>query len=155
MKDIYLFLDNIRSAYNVGAIFRTAEAVGVKKIYLAGISGVEKFSDTVKLNPKVEKTALEGINLNWEYVADPLTKLSELKSRGVQIVSLELTPKSIDFRKMNYQFPLCLVVGHERVGVNDKINQIADQVVQIPMKGKGRSLNVAIATAIALYEISR
>lgn len=152
-KEIYLLLDNIRSVYNVGSIFRTAEAAGVEKIYLAGISGVEKFSNTVQLNPKVAKTALEGIKVPWEYVADPLEKLIEMKKAGIQLVSLELTAKSVDYRKAEYKFPLCLVVGHEREGVDDKINQIADLIIQIPMLGAGKSLNVSIATAVALYNL--
>lgn len=153
MKNIYILVDNVRSLHNVGSIFRTAEAVGVKKIFLSGISGIEKFGDTVKLNPRLEKTALEGLNLPWEYSEDALTKLIELKKSGVQIVSLELTPKSVDYRKASYKFPLCLVVGHETLGVSDEINKIADLVIQIPMLGKGKSLNVSVATAIALYQI--
>ena len=61
MKEIYILLDNVRSIYNVSLIFRTAEAIGVKEIYLTGISGVEKFGEKVNLNPKVAKTSLEGI----------------------------------------------------------------------------------------------
>lgn len=152
-KEIYLLLDNIRSAYNVGAIFRTAEAVGVKKIYLSGISGVEKFSDTVKLNPKVAKTALEGINVPWEYTENTIEKLNALKNKGVQIVSLELTEKSVDYKKANYKFPLCLVVGHEREGVSSQVNEIADLIIQIPMQGIGKSLNVSVALAVALFNL--
>lgn len=153
MKEIYILLDNVRSIFNVGSIFRTAEAVGVKKIYLAGISGVEKFGETIKLNPRVEKTALEGLKVPWEYTEDSLTKLKELKDSGVQVVSLELTESSVDFRKASYSFPLCLVVGHERQGISDEINEVADLIIQIPMKGEGKSLNVSVATAVALYEI--
>lgn len=153
MKEIYLLLDNIRSLYNVGAIFRTADASRVSKIYLSGISGVEKFGTEVRLHPKLHKTALAGIEVPWEYVDEPLLKLKELKKQGVQLVSLEITEKSLDFRKAEYKFPLCLVVGHETLGVNDEINQMADVVIKIPMLGKGTSMNVSVATGIALYEI--
>lgn len=154
MKEIYVLIDNVRSIYNVGSIFRTCEAVKVKKIFLCGISGVEKFGDTVKLNPRLAKTALEGINTPWEYAKDSLTKIQELKKSKIQIVALELTPKSVDFRKANYEFPLCLVVGHETLGISNKINAMAGLLIQIPMKGKGKSLNVSVATAVALYQIT-
>ena len=153
-KEVYILLDSVRSLYNVGSIFRTADAVGVKKIYLAGISGVEKFGETVKLNPRLAKTALEGLNVPWEYCEDAATKLKGLKKDGVQIVSLELTPKSVDYKSANYKFPLCLVVGHETLGVRDEINELAASIIHIPMLGKGKSLNVSIAAAIALYEIN-
>lgn len=152
-KDFYLLIDNVRSVYNVGSIFRTAEAVGVKKIFLGGISGVEKFGTSVKINPKIAKTALEGINLPWEHSENSFEKIKALKKEGIGIVSLEILPESVDFRQAKYQFPLCLVVGHERFGVDEQINHIADQTIQIPMFGGGKSLNVAVAAAVALYQI--
>lgn len=154
MKEIYLLIDNVRSLYNVGSIFRTSEAVGVKKIFLCGISAIEKFGETVRLNPRLAKTALEGLMVPWEYSENSLTKLKKLQKDGVQIVVLELTPKSVDFRKASYKFPLCLVVGHETLGVSSEINRMADLLIQIPMQGKGKSLNVAVATAVALYEFT-
>jgi len=152
-KDIYLFLDSIRSLYNVGAILRTAEAVGVKKVFLGVYSGIERIGNKVQLHPKLAKTALDGLTVDWEFVENPLEKLKHLKKQGFQIVSLEQTPSSLHYKKALYKFPLCLVVGHEREGVNPQINSISDLIVSIPMFGKGKSLNVSVATGIALYEI--
>lgn len=152
-RSVYILLDDVRSAYNVGSIFRTAEAVGVSKILLSGISGVEKFGNSVKLNPRVSKTALEGKSVPWEYTENPIKTLKQLKADGVKIVSLELTPQSQNFNEASYNFPLCLVVGHEREGVKEEINDLADLKIQIPMFGKGKSLNVSVAAAIALYRI--
>lgn len=152
-KEIYVLLNNVRSLYNVGAIFRTAEAADVKKIYLTGISGVEKFGQVAKLHPKVSKTALEGIKIPWEYQEDPIDLIKRLKENSVQIVSLELTEASVPYNKADYKFPLCLVVGHETRGVDGEINNLADLVVQIPMLGEGKSLNVSVATAVALYHL--
>lgn len=149
--ELYLFLDNVRSAYNVGSIFRTAEAFAIKKIYLGGISGIERFGNQVKLHPKVLKTALAGKIVPWEHVTDPIKKLSELKSSGVNIISLEISSDSTDIKNLKLKDPTCLVVGHEITGVEQGINSLANQKIKIPMYGKGKSLNVSVATGIALY----
>jgi tRNA G18 (ribose-2'-O)-methylase SpoU len=155
VKELYLLVDNVRSVYNVGSIFRTCGAVGISKIFLSGISGVEKFGQKVRLHPKVLKTALDGANVPWEYCADPVKKLKKLKEMSVEIISLEITDKSQNYTKVKYSTPLCLVVGHERSGVQDSLLKAADKIISIPMMGKGKSLNVSVATGVALFEIRR
>jgi tRNA G18 (ribose-2'-O)-methylase SpoU len=150
-KEVYVLLDSVRSLYNVGSIFRTAEAAGVKKIFLSGISGVERIGDKIFLHPKLRKTALEGLSMDWEYVENPSVKIRELQKTGVQVVSLELTPESKAYNKVSYSFPVCLIVGHEREGVSNKMNELADEKVYIEMSGKGKSLNVSVAAAIELF----
>lgn len=152
---MYILINSVRSLHNVGAIFRTAEAVEIEKIFLGGYSGVVRVGDKYELNPKLKKTALEGINLPWEHCPDALNKIAELKKQGVKVVALELAANSIPYTDIKYDNNTCLVVGHERDGVETNILNIADKVVHIPMHGQGKSLNVAVATSILLYEINR
>lgn len=151
--EIYLLINNVRSLYNIGSIFRTADAVGITKIFLGGYSGVAKIGQKTDLHPKLSKTALAGINIDWEHCPNTLTKISELKRNGVKIYSLELTDKAISYDQTKYDFPLCLVVGHERDGVDQEIIEQSDETIYIPMNGAGKSLNVSVATAVAFYEI--
>lgn len=152
-KELYILLDSVRSLYNVGSILRISEAIGVRKVFLGGISGIERIGEKIQLHPRLKKTALVGIDIDWEYVEYPIEKLKELKSKGIQIVSLELTSQSIDYTKATYKFPLCLVVGHERLGVGSEISKFSDQIIFIPMHGKGKSLNVSVAAAVALFHL--
>jgi len=144
----YVLLNNIRSLYNVGSVFRTADGAGVDKIILTGITA----------NPprkEISKTALGAEDtVPWEYIEYPDDAIKKLKSQGFQIVVLEQTEKSIDYKKAQYTFPVCLVIGHEREGVESEILQQADFIVQIPMHGRKESLNVSVAFGIVAYEIS-
>lgn len=155
MAGVSILINKVRSLYNVGSIFRIADAAGVEKIYLGGYSGITKVGERVELHPKLSKTALSGISVPWEHVPDPIDLIKKLKQEDYQIVSLELTDRSIVYTKANYPKPLCIIVGHERDGVNTKFLKQSDQVVHIPMLGKGKSMNVAIATGILVYEINR
>lgn len=184
-NDLYLVLDNIRSILNVGAIFRTADAVGVKKIYLCGITAyptnkiikridkvdispiiadengnaIIEYSPSKKcfeefLNNKIAKTALASLNsVEWEYFSSTKEAILKLKKDNINIISLEQNKHSIDYRIGNYKQPLAIVVGHERIGINNEILDISNQIVQIPMFGVGKSLNVATATGIILYKV--
>lgn len=153
---IYLVLDNIRSLYNVGSIFRLADAAAVAEIYLCGISGVEKIGDKVWLNPKLKKSALSGFDsVKWRYFETTEEAIQELKSKRVKVVVVELTDKSKNYLEVSYSQPLALVVGHETDGIDDEIIKVADEVVEIPMLGKGTSLNVSLSLTIVLYEVLR
>jgi tRNA G18 (ribose-2'-O)-methylase SpoU len=144
---IYGFLDNIRSLYNVGSIFRTADGVRLNKLYLTGITGYPPRSE-------IEKTALGAIEIvPWEYSDKPITVIKNLKKEGVKIVVLEQTFQSIPFQSVNYEYPTCLVVGNEVFGVHQDIIDLADTAVEIPMYGCKQSLNVTIAFGIVIYEM--
>ncbi len=148
-KEIYLILNNIRSAYNVGSIFRTADAVGVAKVYLCGYTPTPE-------NPQVAKTSLGAErSVNWKHCAQAWRLVDELKSKGVNIVALEQAEASRDYKKLKPKFPLAVVVGHERAGVEVSLLKRADSVWYIPMRGKKESLNVAVATGIFLYSLSK
>lgn len=146
-QELRVVLDNIRSGENVGSILRTADAVGVRRVYLCGITPTPP-------HPKVTKAALGAEkSVPWEYHKQTWRLLTKLKIAGAQIVVVEQSPNSIDYRKLKPRFPLALVVGNEVHGLNKKILSLADKIIEIPMYGKKESLNVAVATGVALYKI--
>lgn len=146
-NEVYLILDNIRSMYNVGAIFRTADAARVKKMFLCGITATPP-------RKEIEKTALKTVDsVPWEYSNNIIDVINDLKSKKVQIVALEQTNQSVDYRQFNFKKPIAIIVGHETMGVDDKALGLCDASIEIPMYGVANSLNVATATGIILYQI--
>ena len=146
-NEIYFVLDNIKSMLNVGAIFRTADALRVKKIYLCGITATPP-------RRKIFKTSMGAVEwVDWEYCETTLEAVAKLKKEDVQIVALEQTNKSINYKKASYKKPLAIVLGHEKNGVSDEVLKISDIAVEIPMYGKANSLNVATSAGIIGYEV--
>lgn len=147
---IHIVLDNIRSVFNVGSIFRSADGAGsVQKIYLCGMT-------TPIDNPKLEKTALGATDMvDSEHYDSTQEALTELRARNIPIYSVELTEDAQDFQKVEYPKELALVFGHEKDGINQNILQESDKKIYIPMRGKKESLNVANCASIILYEITR
>jgi len=147
-RPIRVLLDNIRSLYNVGSIFRTSDAVGIEKLYLCGITGTPPRAEIHKAALGSEKSVV------WEYAADPIPVINQLKKEGFHIVILEHTDSGEMFHQATYKYPLCLVLGHEITGVSDEIVAAADAAIEIPMVGVKQSLNVAVAYGIAIYKIA-
>jgi len=147
-KKIYLVLDNIRSAENVGSIFRTADAAGVAKIFLCGITPKPPRKD-------IDKAAVGAVDfIEWEYAESAKSKVESLKQAGVQIVALEQNSRSIPYNQLHInKEPIAMVVGNEKEGVSREVLELTDQIIEIPMLGKKNSLNVAVATGVALFEI--
>jgi tRNA G18 (ribose-2'-O)-methylase SpoU len=144
---VFTLLDNIRSLYNVGAIFRTADAVRLGKLYLTGITGSPP-------RKEIDKTALGAVTtVPWEYRPDALPLFQELKRSGMPMVVLEHTSESQLYTEFQPTFPLCLVVGNEVFGVQDKLVELADAAIEIPMYGSKQSLNVTIAYGIVIYHL--
>jgi 23S rRNA (guanosine2251-2'-O)-methyltransferase len=144
-NEVYLVLDNIRSVHNVGAIFRTADATRVKKIFLCGITPHPPRVD-------LEKTALGTIeHLPWEHCKSAKLKVKNLKRNGIQIVALEQTDASIDYRQFKYKKPCAIVLGNEVEGIDDDVLALCDGVIDIPMYGIANSLNVTTTAGIVLY----
>lgn len=140
-------LNSIRSLYNVGTIFRTADGIGVEKLWLCGITGYPPQSG-------IAKTALGAEeNVPWEYRKDILTLLRELKAKGYQIVLLEQMSGSVAHEEFNPSAPVCLVVGNEVSGISDELVTLCDQAVEIAMDGIKNSLNVGVAFGIIGYHI--
>ncbi|MBN1494668.1 RNA methyltransferase [Candidatus Peregrinibacteria bacterium] len=144
---IYIIADNIRSLYNVGAIFRTSDGILAEKIYLCGMTGIPP-------RREIQKTSLGACEVvPWEYRENSVSAIKELKKKGVQIVALELTHSSQNYADTEFEFPCALIVGHEINGINDEIMQYVDKAIDIPMLGRANSLNVATAFGIAAYQI--
>lgn len=147
MDKFVVICDDIRSLFNVGSVFRTADAVGVDRIYLCGITGRPGRDKT---DEKLSKVALGAEKIvSWEYRKQSWRLLDELKAQGFQIVSLELTPESINYVDFKPQFPLALVIGNEVEGVKPSLLKRSDRLIQIPMRGQKESLNVSVAFGIA------
>lgn len=146
---IYIILEDIRSAFNVGAFFRTADAAGVEKIYLTGITPTPE-------HPKVAKTALGSPqNVNWEYNRDINHIIDKLKEQNTPIVAAEITDNSIEYTKFNFPKPIAIVFGNEITGICPNTLKKSDAIVHIPMNGIKESLNVEVSFGIIVYEIIR
>jgi tRNA G18 (ribose-2'-O)-methylase SpoU len=144
-----VLLDNVRSLYNVGAFFRTADAAGLEKLYLCGITGRP---------PKraISKTALGAEEtVPWEYNWDPLPLLDAIRERGAEIAAVETTVHAVDLFDWQPRFPVCVVFGHEVDGIRPEVSALCDTHVRIPMLGMKHSLNVATAGGVVIYELLR
>lgn len=140
---ITVILNDIRSPFNVGAIFRTAESFGVSEIILSGIT------PTPETNTKVFKTS-KSAEVCYSYTDDIIAKIKELKQKGVTIFSLEKSSNSKSIKDVKISKPICLVVGNEEFGVQKEILELSNEIVHITLFGKKNSINVAVATGIAL-----
>jgi tRNA G18 (ribose-2'-O)-methylase SpoU len=152
-RELYLILPNIRSNHNVGSIFRTAEAAGVKKNYLTGYTPrpVDQFGRT---NTALAKVALGAEKtLAWEYQPSAVTLINRLKKTGLKIVALEQASNSVDYRHFKPTWPMALVLGEEVEGLPPNLLKLADQVIEIPMLGQKESLNVSVAAGLAIYRL--
>ncbi len=152
-RSLTLILDNIRSAYNVGAIFRTADGIGVRKLYLCGITPNPNQSEGVV------KTALGAERLiPWEYQPNGLMVARDLRAKGLNLIALERTADAHlinDYRPDPFdKRGIALVLGNEKVGVDPGILNLCDKVLSLPMMGKKASLNVAVAFGAAAYWLS-
>jgi tRNA G18 (ribose-2'-O)-methylase SpoU len=147
---IYVLLDNIRSLYNVGSIFRTSDGALVRKLYLCGFTPHPP-------RKEIEKTALGATaTVPWEYHRNPLDPLRTLKQQGVRICVLEQTTSSIPYTSVTREaFPLCLVIGNEITGVSPEVIAEGDLAAEIPMHGTKQSLNAAVAYGVAVFELLR
>jgi len=148
--EIHIILDNIRSAFNVGSIFRSADGAGsVKKIYLCGMT-------TDVNNPKLDKTALGATEMiPSEHYDETIEAIEEIRELGIPIYAVELTDDAQHFQKIKYPSKVALLFGHEKRGVGNEILKRVDKKVYIPMRGLKESLNVANCASIILYEITR
>lgn len=143
--DLYLILDNIRSRENVGSIFRTADAVGIKHIYLCGITPTPP-------HEKIAKTSLGAENyIPWSYIRDTWRIVTRLKKEGISVIGLELTRDSVSAFNLKPKFPAAIVLGNEVKGLSPAILKKCDKKISIPMYGKKESLNVSVAAGIAVY----
>ena len=143
---IKLILHDIRSPFNVGAIFRTSEALGVEEIILSGIT------PTPENNNKINKT-IKNSQVSYIYSENIIETINQLKLTGYKVISLEKTANSIDINIMKIELPLVLIVGNEEFGVKKELLELSDNITHIKMFGQKNSINVGIATGIALNRI--
>ena len=153
-----VILHNIRSLHNVGSIFRTADAAGVEKIYLGGITPapVDIFGKPRLPLTKVSLGAEKYVP--WEKVKSTTTLIDKLKKQKYQIFAIEQSKKSVPYFKIknkNLKSKITLVLGNEIKGLPSSILKRADKILEIPMKGKKESLNVAVAFGIVVFNLPR
>lgn len=148
-----LVLDNIRSVENVGSIFRTAESFGVEKVVLVGITPapVDRFGRKRKDLAKVALGREDRVL--WEKVEDVLSIISLLKDEDYQILALEQDKRSVRLRDFKAEEKFALIVGNEVEGISKSVLDQVDKILEIPMTGESESLNVSVATGVALFHL--
>lgn len=149
-QKFYVVCDNIRSTFNVGAIFRIADAAGITKIYLCGYTPCPPRYEIEKVALGAEKT------VPWERVPQTWRLLERLKAQGIQIVALEnnLDLPTTDYCEFVPRFPIALILGNEVTGLSQALLKRADAIISLPMHGTKESLNVAVAFGIATYRLN-
>jgi 23S rRNA (guanosine2251-2'-O)-methyltransferase len=166
---LHVVLDNIRSVFNVGSVFRTADAVGNVKLYLCGMTATPD-------HIKIKKTALGSTeSVQWEYFHNTTDAIQHIKSlnidakdfidktdtkdisqnNSIPVYAVELTPEAKHFQQIQYPTPVALVFGHERRGVDQRVLDLCDECIMIPMAGIKESLNVSTTAGILMYEAIR
>lgn len=146
---VIVVLDNVRSLHNVGAVFRTADSLGLEGVILGGITGCPP-------HPELKKTALGAEkNVEWRHVEDTLSECKRLRSEGWKIAVLEQAHDSVPLQEFSpgKNEKLVLVAGNEVEGVDQNIVSMADVVLEIPQRGVKHSLNVSVSVGIALWQV--
>jgi 23S rRNA (guanosine2251-2'-O)-methyltransferase len=146
---VCVLLENVRSLYNVGAFFRTADAVALEKLYLTGITGYPPQRMITKTALGAEETVV------WQHSPEPAKMLADLRAANYEIAAIETSAHAIDLFDWQPCFPVCVLFGHETDGLTPAMAAMADTHIRIPMLGRKHSLNVASAGAVVLYELLR
>ncbi len=152
-----VILHNIRSTHNVGSIFRTADAAGCEKIYLCGITPAprDRFG---RVNEKIRKVALGAENwVEWEKIDETGRLIKKLKKDGYKILAVEQSRRSVPYQKIKLTkkdlAETALILGNEIKGLPTSVLRLADKILEIPMRGKKESLNVAVAFGIVIFNL--
>jgi len=151
----FLILNDIRSVENVGAMFRTADAAGIDKIYTVGYTPapIDRFG---RKRNDLHKAALGAEEyVEWEAVSNITTLINKLKKEGFQIIAIEQAPNSMNYRKVKMRGKNAFIMGNEVTGVLKKVLDKCDVVAEIPMRGRKESLNVSVACGVALFGMLR
>ena len=146
-NSFFIIAHNIRSLYNIGTIFRTADALGINQLFLTGYSAQPP-------RKEISKVALGAENsVPWQYYKNISPLLAKLKKQGVKIIALETSKSAINYLDFKPNFPLALLIGNEVRGLSQSLLKQADEIIFLPMKGQKESLNVGVAMAVAAYYI--
>lgn len=146
---IYIVLDNVLDTYNIGAVFRLADAVAATKVILC------EGSETPP-NHRIKKASINTTEwVDWEYseTAVSAIKSLKLKVKNLQVISVELDKRAVPYTEVEYKFPVAIVVGHETDGVSEEVMKMSDHIVELPMYGVNISLNVMVSLGIVLYKV--
>lgn len=147
-QGVYVLVEDVRSLWNVGSLFRTADGLGIAHIFLCGITGTPPHAE-------IERTALGAdAAVSWSYGTHGFSAVAEARRLGCRVVALETGSTSIPLRAVVPCAPMLVVVGNEVDGVSPELLRMADESVHIPMRGIKRSLNVAVAAGIALWHVT-
>lgn len=148
---IYIIVDNVLDTYNVGSIFRLADAVAVEKVILCG-------QTLTPPNSRIKKASINTWQwVSWEYVSTAKKAVEDLriKNKELRVIAIEQDTRSKQFNQVEYEFPLAIVVGNETSGVSKDVLDACDMIVELPMWGVNKSLNVMVSLGIVLYEIMK
>ena len=144
---IYCLVEDVRSLYNVGSIFRTSDAVKLSKLFLTGFTGFPP-------RREIEKTALGSTeSVPWQHYKNTSDAIHELKNNNIKLIALEHTSESIPYNQFEYEFPFCLLLGNEVEGLSEKTIEKIDYSVDIPMFGLKQSLNVSVAYGVVIFHV--
>ena len=146
---VYIIVDNVLDTYNIGAIFRLADAVAVEKVYLCAGSETPP-------NHRIKKASINTTEwVEWEYKETALEAIKELREKvpAIQVVSVELAENSTPYDKIPYTFPVALIVGHETDGVSKEAMDASDYIAEMPMWGVNISMNVMVSLGIMLFKV--
>lgn len=152
-QESVLILHNIRSAHNVGAMFRTAEAVGISKIFLTGYTPapLDKFN---KPRADISKASLGAeLMIPWGLYKQVGSVLKKLKKENYTLIGIEQSSASVDYKKIKTKNPIAFMMGNEVLGISPTLLKQCDIVAEIPMKGRKESLNVSVAFGVAAFRI--
>lgn len=145
---LYLILENVYDTYNIGGLFRLADALAVEKIYLCGEMEIPP-------NHKITKASIGTYKIvPWEYKETATQAITELQAQGVTVYAVEQDEKSKPYTEITYDFPAAILVGNETYGVLSETLSQVDQIVEIPMWGVNKSLNVIVSAAIVSYHVA-
>lgn len=152
-KDVVVLLDNVRSVHNVGAIFRTADALGINKIFLCGITPtpIDRFG---RERNDLHKSALGAEkSISWEQHSSTFACVEQLKKEGYTVVCVEQAKNSVDYKTVIPKNKTCFVFGNEVEGISEEVLGFADQVAEIAMMGEKESLNVSVTFGIVMFRM--
>ena len=147
-RDIVVVLPDIRSAYNTGSFFRTGDAAGISKIYLSGYTAPPPHRYVAKVALGADE------HIPWEYMEETEDVIAQLREEGYQLVAVEQTENSVDYREAQYSDKVALIFGNEIRGVSSEVADLCDIAVELPMAGMKKSLNVAVSGGIMLYALA-
>lgn len=148
-NDIYIILDNVLDTYNIGAIFRLADAVAAKEVIICGQSETPP-------NHRIKKASINTTEVvDWSYSESAVKAIDDLRSKigDIQVVAVEQAQNSKPYDQFEYRMPIALIVGHESDGVSKEVLESCDGIVELPMFGVNISLNVMVSLGIVLYKV--